>query len=155
LNGSITLSYAYKNLIFRNYLNINNIKSQQSPYGSFSDYFILNPYWRPYDQNGNVNKVLGDPGTTDYSNIWTTLPTNPLYNASLKTFDKGEQTDITNQTAVEWSIQEGLRLIGKFSFTKSDKQSDAFRPAEHTAFANYTGVDVFRKEITDWVLIVE
>ena len=145
LNGSITLSYAYKNLIFRNYLNINNIKSQQSPYGSFSDYFILNPYWRPYDQNGNVNKVLGDPGTTDYSNIWTTLPTNPLYNASLKTFDKGEQTDITNQTAVEWSIQEGLRLIGKFSFTKSDKQSDAFRPAEHTAFANYTGVDVFRK----------
>ena len=145
LNGSITLSYAYKNLIFRNYLNINNIKSQQSPYGSFSDYFILNPYWRPYDQNGNVNKVLGDPGTTDYSNIWTTLPTNPLYNASLKTFDKGEQTDITNQTAVEWSIQEGLRLIGKFSFTKSDKQSDAFRPAEHTAFTNYTGVDVFRK----------
>lgn len=145
LNGSITLSYAYKNLIFRNYLNINNIKSQQSPYGSFSDYFILDPYWRPYDQNGNVNKVLGDPGTTDYSNIWTTLPTNPLYNASLKTFDKGEQTDITNQTAVEWSIQEGLRLIGKFSFTKSDKQSDAFRPAEHTAFANYTGVDVFRK----------
>ncbi|MDF2516548.1 MAG: SusC/RagA family TonB-linked outer membrane protein [Sphingobacterium sp.] len=145
LNGSITLSYTYKNLIFRNYLNINNIKNQQSPYGSFSDYFDLNPYWRPYDKDGNVNKVLGDPGTTDYSNIWTTLPTNPLYNASLKTFDKGEQTDITNQTAVEWSIQEGLRLIGKFSFTKSDKQSDAFKPAEHTDFANYTGIDVFRK----------
>lgn len=145
INGSITLSYAYKDLIFRNYLNINNIKSAISPYGTFSDYVKLNPYWSPYDADGNVNRFLGDPGTTDYSGAWQTLPTNPLYNATLRTFNKANQTDITNQTAVEWNLTQGLRLMGKFSFTKSDRQNDAFRPAEHTAFANYTGDDVFRK----------
>lgn len=145
LNGSITLSYAYKNLIFRNYLNINNIKSAVSPYGEFSDYVKLNPYWRPYDSDGNVNKFLGDPGTTDYMGVWTNLPTSPLYNATLSSFNKGEQTDITNQTAIEWTLKEGLRLMGKFSFTKSNKQTDVFRPSEHTAFSNYTGDDVFRK----------
>lgn len=145
LNGSITLSYAYKGLLFRNYLNINNIKNTISPYGSFSDYVSLNPYWRPYNENGSVNKLLGNPGNTDYSGVWNSLPTSPLFNATLNNLNKGDQTDITNQTAVEWTIQPGLRLIGKFSFTKSNKQTDVFRPAEHTAFANYTGDDIFRK----------
>ncbi|WP_333865806.1 SusC/RagA family TonB-linked outer membrane protein [Sphingobacterium sp.] len=145
VNGSITLSYTYKNLLLRNYLNVKNVKSQESPYGTFSDYVKLNPYWRPYDVNGNVNKVLGDPGNDDNIYVWGTLPTNPLYNATLKTFDKGEETGVTNQTAIEWKIVKDLLLTGKFSFTKTNSQNDAFKPAEHTDFANYTGDDVFRK----------
>lgn len=145
LNGAITLAYTYKDIIFRNFLTINNVKNTESPYGTFDDYVKLNPYWRPYDANGNVNKYLGDPGNSDYYGVWSNLHVSPFYNASLKTFDKGDETTITNQTAIEWSIKQGLRLMGKFSFTKKNKQSDAFRPADHTQFATYEGDDVFRK----------
>lgn len=144
-NGSITLSYTYNNLVFRNYLNINNVKSTQSPYGTFSEYVNQNPYWRPYDENGNVNKLLGNPGNTDYSGFWSNLPTNPLYNANLNTYDKTNANTITNNTTIEWDIISSVKLRGQFGITKTVGQSDRFRPADHTAFANYTGGDEFRK----------
>ncbi|WP_293918360.1 MULTISPECIES: SusC/RagA family TonB-linked outer membrane protein [unclassified Sphingobacterium] len=144
-NGTITLSYTYQNLLFRNYLNINNAKSSESPYGEFSDYVKQNPYWRPYDENGNVNKLLGNPGNRDYDQYWSTLPTNPLYNATLNTYDKNNSTKITNNTSVEWRIIPELNLRAQIGITKENIQGDRFRPAEHTAFANYSGVDLIRK----------
>jgi TonB-linked SusC/RagA family outer membrane protein len=145
LTGSITLSYSYDNLLFRNYTNIGNVKNQESSYGEFSNYAVLNPYWRPYDEQGNVNKFLGNSGNIDNTYVRANLPTNPLYDATLNTFDRGEQTFITNQTAVEWKIIKDLLLTGKFSITKSNQQTDAFRPAEHTFFSYLTGQDVTRK----------
>lgn len=144
-NGSITLSYTYNNLVFRNYSNINNVKSTESPYGSFAEYVRQNPYWRPYDENGNVIKLLGNPGSTDYGSYWGSLPTNPLYNASLKTYDKTNANTLTNNTAIEWDVIPSIKVRGQFGITKTVEQSDRFRPADHTAFANYTLVDEFRK----------
>ena len=44
-NGGITLSYRHSGLLFTNDLNIGHTHSDNSPYGSFSDYTKLNPYW--------------------------------------------------------------------------------------------------------------
>ena len=144
-NGGITLSYTYKNVLFRNNLQISQGHSKESPYGSFSSFAALNPYWRPYDDKGNVLKFLGDPGNTDYSNFWATLPTNPLYNATLNTFDKSASSEIINNTSVEWTPVKSLILRAQLGLTKNTSQSDVFRPAEHTAFANYSTADFFRK----------
>ena len=57
--GAVTLSYRYKSLVFRNVLSVTFNKANDSPYGSFSEYTKLNPYWSPRDENGNLKRVLG------------------------------------------------------------------------------------------------
>lgn len=144
-NGDITLSYIYKSVRFRNNLQIQEGKSNESPYGIFSDYAEMNPYWNPYGKNGEVLKLLGDPGNTDYVYTWNTLPTNPLYNATLRTVNKSAISEIINNTSVEWTIMDGMLLRGQLGLTKGSTQTDKFRPADHTDFANYSVDDVFRK----------
>lgn len=144
-NGAITLAYTYRNVRFRNNLQIAQGKSNESPYGRFEDFTRLNPYWRPYDDRGNVLKVLGDPSNFDYSGYWNPLPTNPLYNASLNTFDKTSNNEIVNNLSVEWTLLKDLIVRAQLGLTKATAQDDIFRPAEHTAFNNYAATDVFRK----------
>jgi len=146
LNGGIALSYKFKNVRFRNSLQITEGKSNSSPYGEFSDYVNLNSYWSPYDENGKVNKFLGNPGNSDYQVYWgNNLPVNPLYNATLNTYDKSNYSEIINNTSVEWDIVEGLQFRTQFGITKNNSQKDRFRPAEHTAFADYSVEDQYRK----------
>ena len=42
---------------------------------------------------------------------------NPLYNTTLNTIDEEKYNDVTNNFGVDWTIIEGLRLKGSFSFT--------------------------------------
>jgi len=144
-NGGITLQYTYKNVRFRNNLQISEGRSNESPYGSFSEYTRLNPYWRPYDEKGNVIKQLGNPGNSDYTGFWSTLPANPLYNATLHTINKTGTSNLVNNTSVEWTVIKDLVLRGQIGLNKTTGQTDVFRPAEHTAFANYATSDFFRK----------
>jgi TonB-linked SusC/RagA family outer membrane protein len=144
-NGAITLAYTYKNVRFRNNLQISQGKSNESNYGSFSQFTALNPYWRPYNDKGTVLKVLGDPGNFDYTGYFNNLPTNPLYNATLNTFDKSETSEIINNTSVDWTILKDLIIRAQLGLIKNTVQTDVFRPADHTAFNNYQTVDLFRK----------
>lgn len=84
-NGAIQLSYYWKNLKFSNNLMISAGKRQESPYGDFSEYAKMNPYWRTHDENGKILKRLGNSGEIDYDFRWSRLPVNPLYNATLNT----------------------------------------------------------------------
>jgi len=145
VNGSIKLAYIYENIRFSNNLIVGVTKTENSPYGEFSEYVKMNPYWTGYDEDGNVLKQLGYYGNSDYIFRWGTLPTNPLYNATLNTFDNSENTSITNNTAIEWNLTHDLKLRGSFGLTKTNKTSDVFKPADHTDFANYAEADVFRK----------
>ena len=47
-----SLDYRMKNLQVRNSVSFIHAKSNESPYGSFGDYTILQPYDTPYDSNG-------------------------------------------------------------------------------------------------------
>lgn len=73
LNANTTLSYTYRNLLFRNTIEFTRNWSKNSPYGSFAEYTSLNPYWAPYDDEGNLNRVFlvhsGKDDNTSYSDI--------------------------------------------------------------------------------------
>lgn len=145
-NGNISLAYTYRNLRIKNNLQVLQGKTSESPYGTFGDYTRLNAYWTPYDSAGRIVKTLGHPGNFDYTGYWPTgLPGNPMFNATLKTFDKTATTEIFNTTSIEWTIINNLLLRAQLGLTKGVVQSDRFRPADHTAFLNYTADDVFRK----------
>lgn len=130
------LQYIYKNLTFRNNLTYSNVKATNSSYGSFSTYTKRNPYVRYKDDDGNyVYKVdeyipIGGGGLGAYYY-------NPLYNTTLNTVDEEKYNDITNNFGVDWTIIEGLRLKGSFSFTHQNTYLDKFKPAKHTDFAEY------------------
>ena len=52
------LLYRFKNLTFRNNMTYDNVKSTNSPYGSFREYATLNPYYPYQYENGNYLKEL-------------------------------------------------------------------------------------------------
>ena len=132
LNINSTLSYTYKNMVFRNQLDYNRNTSKNSPYGSFSDYIGLEPYFAPYDANGNLKQILG------YECVNNSYPVyNPLYNAQLNTKDESNYTSFTDNFDMDWHINENFRFTARFSYTRQESGSDLFYPASHTMFAEY------------------
>lgn len=144
-NGIVNLSYFLKNVKFTNVIMIGMGNTNESRYGAFSEYVRMNPYWRSHDEDGNVLKQVGYSGNTDYYNRWNTLPTSPLYNASLNTFNRGNSTNITNNFSLEWKIITGLTVRARIGLSKDIRETDIFKPADHTDFANYVEADMFRK----------
>lgn len=146
-NGNVMLTYNHKNLRFQNNIQIALGRSQNSPYGSFADYAKMNPYWAPYDQNGNPYRLLGDPGSNIYAGRWFSLPGNPLYNAVLNSFDKASSTGLTNNFSVEWKMNKGFILRGRLGVSKGESETDKFLPANHTSFAQ---LDILRRGTYDY-----
>ena len=137
LNANTTLSYTYKNFLFRNTIEFTRNWSKNSPYGSFSEYTSLNPYWAPYDENGNLIKTFKvHTGYGEGSNFEQEVY-NPLYNATLNTKDETAYTEIRDNFSMDWSISKAFRAVGSFSFTRQESGSDVFYPASHTKFAKY------------------
>lgn len=148
-NGEINLSYKHEHLIFRNRLSIGLNKAEESPYGVFSDYVKLNPYWEPYDEEGNVVRYFKPHN----SSFWASMigvdhikgVTNPLYNATLNTYDKSDYTNITNNFSIEWVPIPELTFRGSIGIVGQTNGGDIFKPSTHSDFVSYTGEDVARK----------
>lgn len=129
INVNVTLSYSYKNLIFRNSLEFTRNTANESPYGAFSDYVRLNPYWKPVDETGHPQVLLGTIKNNKYYN--------PLYNATLNTKNESGYTEVLDNFNVDWKISDAFRAVGKFSYSRNLNSSDLFYPASHTMFATY------------------
>lgn len=137
--GSVSISYRYKGLNFRDNLTITSNVANDSPYGAFSEYAVLNPYLSPYDEKGNlVQNASIIPGADNFE-------ANPLYNASLNTKLTSKYLDVTNNFSVEWMIVMGWKVTGRFGITEKRVRADEFYPANHLKFRSYSGEDLFRK----------
>ena len=137
--GSVSISYRYKGLNFRDNLTITSNVANDSPYGAFSEYAVLNPYLSPYDEKGNlVRNASIIPGADNFE-------PNPLYNASLNTKLQSKYIDVTNNLSVEWMIVMGWKVTGRFGITEKRVRADEFYPANHLKFRSYSGEDLFRK----------
>lgn len=143
MQGNITLSYRVKNLMFRNSLSVTHNKAFESPYGSFSEYARLNPYYKPYDENGNINKVLGRFQPSGYGAA-ARIYYNPLYNATLGTKNESRYTEIVENFYIEWQAHKNLRLTGRLGYSYRTNSSDNFLPGNHTNFNEWTG-DMYYK----------
>ena len=69
ISGDFNISYRRKNLIFKNILSILVNKSNDSPYGSYSEYSRMNPYWAATDKNGNLLRWVEFPDSCSQSTI--------------------------------------------------------------------------------------
>jgi len=144
ISGNIKLSYRYKDLLFRNSLTINSNKATDSPYGSFSEYVALNPYYTPYDENGNLRKILGyylypSSGSSPYYYY------NPLYNASIGTKNFSTYDEYTENFYIEWRVRPSFRLTGRVGYTHRSDSREDFYPGDHTMYAEWTGDNYFKR----------
>lgn len=142
-NGGMYLSYNYKNLTFQNDLQITSNTAHQSPYGSFSDYTGINAYFTPYDDNGNIKKMLED---RLYINLnQRNKVYNPLYNALLPSKDQSSYNTIQNNFSVEWHLLPELFFRGQLGITSQKSRSDVYVSSANTAFDKYEVYDYGRK----------
>lgn len=136
--GGVTLSYRIKNFQFRNKLSVTYNEANDSPYGSFYTYTIMNPYSRLYDEKGHLIQSY------EYE-TGGSVTTNPIWNSTINTVNLTKYTDITNNFYVEWNPLSNLKLTGRLGLTKKTTSIDDFKPASHTDFVNYAGDDLYRK----------
>lgn len=145
-NGGIDLSYHHQKMIFRNSLAIGWTKSNDSPYGSFSDYTRLNSYWKPYDDNGDLIKIFDND--VEFYGGFGNLPQNPLYNAMLNFKKEKKYTDIINNFSIECRPFDGFIVRGKVGIFSQITENDEYKSAKHSDFEaeEYLGDEgIFRK----------
>ncbi len=134
ITGNVFLQYKYNNISFQNDLSVTINKAYNSPYGDFSEYTLSNAYWTPYDEEGNLKKVLEDMYVPNRSS-GEIFQYNPLYNATLPTRNTSEYTNIQNNFAIDWTIVPDLTARGRLTLIKQTGRSDKYLSAEHTSFA--------------------
>ncbi|MBQ8606733.1 MAG: SusC/RagA family TonB-linked outer membrane protein [Bacteroidaceae bacterium] len=102
------------------------IKAQNTPYGTFSEYVLMNPYERMYNEDGSPNTNLA----------WDL--DNPLYEASLGSYSRNGTNTFTNVTDFRWDINNQFRLTGHFNITSETGWSDIFVSPKSRTFKDET-----------------
>src|SRR5215203_722746 len=131
-----------KTVNITNYISYTRSEGTNSPYGNFTDYAKLNPYWNPYDSvSGNFVKVL-EEYTYQGNNVRTY---NPAYNSTLSTTDESIYSRLSDRLSMNWNLGNGFKATGSLSFNKYSDESNLFLSPGHTTFSGYTPDDFFKR----------
>lgn len=143
-SAGMNLSYnAGGKLLFKNTMTVTQVTTTQSPYGYFYDYVKTNPYYEKTDSAGNIIRELetwrsrkGAQGNVENFGVL-----NPMYNATLSSFDKSKYLELIDALSAEWNINREFRLRGQISLTKTMTTSDNFTSPMANEFYNYKTED--------------
>ena len=130
LGFSLSLQYRRKKWNISNQLSIDNTKGTNSPYGSFSQYAQMNPYYTKTDESGNYQKIIESKyNGNGYNNI-----PNPLYNTQFAHKDFTKNFNVVDNFSLEFAMRENLRLTAQFSLTKGTSAGETFKSMNHTDY---------------------
>ena len=128
LSGNLDLIYRTGKFQFSNKLTIDYLKTED-PTVPFSEYALANPYYRKYNADGGIDKYLYVPEDENESPV-----PNPLYNASLNNYDRGNEFGFTNNFIAEWFATTDLRARAKFGLTKTNATAEERLSPLHSDF---------------------
>ena len=140
---SLTLTYRYGKLNISNQTRVNSTTTKESPYGQFSRYAQLNPYYPIRDEEGKYTNILDSKAIAvgrSRINIY-----NPLYNTQFPNKEEGEIFTFSNQLSLEYAFLPNLRLMGEVSFSRGTSSRDKFVSPNNAEFISYGVVDIVRK----------
>ena len=129
----LSLQYRRKKWNIQNQLTLSNVRGDNSPYGSFSQYTRLNPYYRKTDENGRYTSFL-DQKILPGEGGGTVTVVNPLYNTLFKYKDFTENFNVVDNFTIECAIQENFRVSMGASITKGISRMEKFKSMNHTEF---------------------
>ena len=109
----LNLDLIYRTGIFQfsNKFILNNVRTSD-PTTSFNQYAEANPYYRKHNAQGGVDKYLYVPE----NNYESPVP-NPLYNASLNSYDRSKALGFTDNFVADAFFNDWLRARVKFGVT--------------------------------------
>lgn len=130
--GGVVLSYRNKGVIVKNDMQVEYVKAENSPFGDFSQYAKLNPYFKPY-VNGKAEPLFD----ADMPNAFQKgVYRNPLHDAGLNNVDQNNSLNFLNNLSVEWKFLDALTLMGRFSISKQYSHEEIFTSAKHSKYVN-------------------
>lgn len=119
MSAALNLQYQYKGLTFRNQMTTTLVNSQESPYGTFSDYVRMNPYDTYLDENGNIGMNIATwHSGSPYRN--------PMYDATLGSFDKGKRHEFYDQFDVRYYLNKKINFKANVALGYIVSDSDKF-----------------------------
>ena len=121
--GNIDLIYRVKKFQFSNKASLSNTDYTNATVG-FSEYTQANPYYAPYDSNGQLTPWL------EYSDELQLA--NPLYNASLNSRNGGNTLVLTDNFQAEWTPNADWKVRARFGVTYTDDGTEVFTSPENT-----------------------
>lgn len=127
--ANLDLTYRVGKLQFSNKATAQKTNTK-NPTVSFSDYAAANPYFKKYDENGEINKYLAN-------NMYEGTIGNPMYNDNLNSRDEGAQLMLSDYFIAEYTPLKDLKLRGKFGITYYDRNTEQFTSPDDTRFENY------------------
>lgn len=130
LGTNFNMSYMKEKFTMRANVSLSESTSSNSPYGSFSQYTRLNPYYIPVNADGKPEKILDNNTVSGQS----TVITNPLYDATVGIKDGTNSLNITTNLSLEYMILRNLRITEQLSYSRGLAGTDRFLPADHSSF---------------------
>ena len=134
--------YRTQKVQVRNYISYHITKSQETPYGYFSQYTKLLPYDEYKDEDGKYIQELPEYKGRDKT-------PNPLYEAQLGSYDQTKSSELTENLSLNWFVFPTLQLKGELSVTKTNSKGEQYiHPDSKTQKANiYESVNTLAGEL--------
>lgn len=134
LGGNLDLVYRVGKLQFTNKFTAQQTK-YNNPIVPFSDYAQASPYYKKYNEYGEVERWLSN-------NEYEMNVGNPLYNASLNSRDDTRELQLSNYFIAEYNPIKELKLRARFGLTSLSSENEVFYSPNDTRFESY---DILRK----------
>lgn len=125
------LTYRKGNLNVSNRVFISGSRADESPYGSFSTYARINPYYK----KGSTERYLEETPSGVNGRTVVNVP-NPLYDAELNSEQYTTGLTLQNNLGVNWDLSRAVRFSGGFQLSKISQTSINFLSPLNTSFDN-------------------
>lgn len=122
--GFMLEHYAAHGLSFTNRTTYNRVNAVASPYGSFSTYVRMNPYDAIYDEYGELRRILS----------WNNE--NPLYEASLASYNKNWTQLVSNDFDARWNINNNFRITSHWNLSMNQGGAEVYRSPLSATYRN-------------------
>ncbi|HEX6429672.1 MAG TPA: SusC/RagA family TonB-linked outer membrane protein [Niastella sp.] len=135
-NGNFRLIYRKGRLSATNSLSIDIVNTTRETV-AFSQFSRANPYWRKYNAQGTIDKVVE---SYTYGGLVTTRGTeiyyNPLYDLHNNNVNKSESQGFTNNFEIEYRVLNDLRARARVGINRIAMREEIFRSPFNSEFAN-------------------
>lgn len=137
-NGNVRLIYRKGRLSVSNSLSIDIVNATRESV-PFSDFSRANPYFRKYNAQGGIDKVLE---SFTYGGFTTGVATetyyNPLYDLQNKNVNRSESQGFTNNFEIELRVLNDLRARARIGINRLAVRDEIFKSPFNSEFA---GID--------------
>ena len=120
------LDYYIGSLTLSNRTTYQEVRTKDTPYGTFAQYVQMNPYDRAYNADGSINTDLA----------WDI--DNPLYEATLGSFSKSGTRTLSNSSDLRWDINKMFLITGHFNVSSNMGSKDIFTSPKSRTYKNVT-----------------